>query len=163
MFHLEPWLFTSACWNTFNRSQLSRVFDKFWVSQNLFGFPSLRGNTSVKCPSLFFWNLFHSGGIYSQHTSLYISKTKTEVLIFDNMMYDLDYNILTFKLRGWWCNNITTCYARKKTHLGSSKYMSKQIAFSGILGDNQARNPGIYYSCLSFKRNPFSIQKEISI
>lgn len=52
---------------------------------------------------------------------------------------------------GSWCNNITTCSARTKTRLGSSKYMSKQVQFSGLLGKSEAKNPGIYSSCLCFE------------
>ncbi|THU74015.1 hypothetical protein C4D60_Mb04t28900 [Musa balbisiana] len=43
---------------------------------------------------------------------------------------------------GGWCNNITTCLARKNTHLGSSRQMAKQLAFSGILSNTQTFNPG---------------------
>ncbi|CAL0311734.1 unnamed protein product [Lupinus luteus] len=45
---------------------------------------------------------------------------------------------------GGWCNNVTTCLNRKNNHLGSSKQMAKQIAFSGILGNKQQFNPDFY-------------------
>lgn len=45
---------------------------------------------------------------------------------------------------GSWCNNITTCSARTKTRLGSSKYMSKQVQFSGLLGNSKVKNPDFY-------------------
>lgn len=45
---------------------------------------------------------------------------------------------------GGWCNNVTTCLARKNTRLGSSKQMAKQIAFSGILSNYQTFNPDFY-------------------
>ncbi|KAH9320727.1 hypothetical protein KI387_015366 [Taxus chinensis] len=45
---------------------------------------------------------------------------------------------------GAWCNNVTTCSARKKTRLGSSNYMDKKTTFSGILGNNKERNPDFY-------------------
>uniref|UniRef100_A0A0C9S471 Pectin acetylesterase n=1 Tax=Wollemia nobilis TaxID=56998 RepID=A0A0C9S471_9CONI len=45
---------------------------------------------------------------------------------------------------GAWCNNVTTCLERKKTRLGSSNYMDKKVTFSGILGNNQKRNPDFY-------------------
>ena len=42
---------------------------------------------------------------------------------------------------GGWCNNVTTCLARKVTRLGSSRQMAKLLAFSGILSDNKKFNP----------------------
>ncbi|XP_021855902.2 pectin acetylesterase 8 isoform X3 [Spinacia oleracea] len=45
---------------------------------------------------------------------------------------------------GGWCNNVTTCLERKYTHLGSSWKMDKQLAFSGILGNNPMFNPDFY-------------------
>ncbi|XP_038976343.1 pectin acetylesterase 8-like [Phoenix dactylifera] len=45
---------------------------------------------------------------------------------------------------GGWCNNVTTCLARKSTRLGSSRQMVKQIAFSGILNNRQTFNPDFY-------------------
>ncbi|KAK9144102.1 hypothetical protein Sjap_004005 [Stephania japonica] len=45
---------------------------------------------------------------------------------------------------GGWCNNVTTCLARKNTRLGSSKQMVKQIAFSGLLSNKPQFNPDFY-------------------
>ncbi|KAK4252615.1 hypothetical protein QN277_014362 [Acacia crassicarpa] len=45
---------------------------------------------------------------------------------------------------GGWCNNVTTCLARKSTRLGSSKEMAKQVAFSGLLSDKENLNPDFY-------------------
>lgn len=45
---------------------------------------------------------------------------------------------------GGWCNNITSCFKRAQTRLGSSVYMAGKVAFSGILGDNQTQNPDFY-------------------
>ncbi|KAL2472257.1 Pectin acetylesterase 8 [Abeliophyllum distichum] len=45
---------------------------------------------------------------------------------------------------GGWCNNVTSCLARKNTRLGSSKYMDKNLAFSGILGNRGQFNPDFY-------------------
>ncbi|XP_027359926.1 pectin acetylesterase 8-like isoform X2 [Abrus precatorius] len=45
---------------------------------------------------------------------------------------------------GGWCNNVTTCLSRKTNHLGSSKQMAKQIAFSGILSNRREFNPDFY-------------------
>ncbi|KAH1266691.1 Pectin acetylesterase 8 [Glycine max] len=45
---------------------------------------------------------------------------------------------------GGWCNNVTTCLARKTNRLGSSKQMAKQIAFSGILNNRAMFNPDFY-------------------
>ncbi|RVX02152.1 Pectin acetylesterase 8 [Vitis vinifera] len=45
---------------------------------------------------------------------------------------------------GGWCNNASTCLARRDNRLGSSKQMVKQIAFSGILSNKQKFNPDFY-------------------
>ncbi|KAI5593166.1 hypothetical protein POPTR_004G234100v4 [Populus trichocarpa] len=45
---------------------------------------------------------------------------------------------------GGWCNNVTSCLSRKKTHLGSSKLMGQQIAFSGIMNNKRPFNPDFY-------------------
>lgn len=45
---------------------------------------------------------------------------------------------------GGWCNNATTCLARKNTRLGSSKAMVKELSFSGILSNKQKFNPDFY-------------------
>ncbi|MCL7026618.1 hypothetical protein MKW94_024327, partial [Papaver nudicaule] len=45
---------------------------------------------------------------------------------------------------GGWCNNATTCLARKNNRLGSSKQMIKQIAFSGLLHNKEKFNPDFY-------------------
>ncbi|KAL8499545.1 hypothetical protein ACS0TY_022480 [Phlomoides rotata] len=45
---------------------------------------------------------------------------------------------------GGWCNNVTTCLARKETRLGSSKKMVKQVAFSGIFSNKPQLNPDFY-------------------
>ncbi|KAJ4832051.1 hypothetical protein Tsubulata_009174 [Turnera subulata] len=45
---------------------------------------------------------------------------------------------------GGWCNNVTSCLSRKNTHLGSSKRMGQQIAFSGILSNQKQFNPDFY-------------------
>lgn len=51
---------------------------------------------------------------------------------------------------GGWCNDVTTCLARKNTRLGSSKAMVKELSFSGILSNKQKFNPGIIFSINSF-------------
>ncbi|KAK4803303.1 hypothetical protein SAY86_001506 [Trapa natans] len=45
---------------------------------------------------------------------------------------------------GGWCNNVTNCLVRRRTHLGSSNQMEKQIPFSGILSGNRDFNPDFY-------------------
>ncbi|KAL8054123.1 hypothetical protein ABFX02_05G117400 [Erythranthe guttata] len=45
---------------------------------------------------------------------------------------------------GGWCNNATTCLARRNGRLGSSKQMAKQIAFSGIFSNKPQFNPDFY-------------------
>ncbi|KAL0758886.1 hypothetical protein Bca101_075036 [Brassica carinata] len=45
---------------------------------------------------------------------------------------------------GGWCGTIEDCVNMKKTSHGSSKYMEKQIPFTGILSDKAAENPDFY-------------------
>ncbi|EPS71696.1 hypothetical protein M569_03061, partial [Genlisea aurea] len=45
---------------------------------------------------------------------------------------------------GGWCNNVTTCLARRDTRLGSSRRMATQIAFSGIFSNRPQFNPDFY-------------------
>ncbi|KAL6011050.1 hypothetical protein ACLOJK_001494 [Asimina triloba] len=45
---------------------------------------------------------------------------------------------------GAWCNNATTCLARRDTRLGSSKKMTTQYTFSGILSNKASFNPDFY-------------------
>ncbi|KZV19785.1 hypothetical protein F511_18784 [Dorcoceras hygrometricum] len=45
---------------------------------------------------------------------------------------------------GAWCNNDTTCLARKSTRLGSSTKMVKTLSFSGILSNKPQFNPDFY-------------------
>ncbi|XP_040994724.1 pectin acetylesterase 12-like isoform X1 [Juglans microcarpa x Juglans regia] len=45
---------------------------------------------------------------------------------------------------GGWCNNIRTCVYRKKTLRGSSTYMEKEIAFTGILSNKAEENPDFF-------------------
>ncbi|XP_027348610.1 pectin acetylesterase 8-like isoform X1 [Abrus precatorius] len=45
---------------------------------------------------------------------------------------------------GGWCNNVTTCLARRDTRLGSSKKMDKQLSFSGFFSNGKKFNPDFY-------------------
>lgn len=45
---------------------------------------------------------------------------------------------------GGWCNNIRTCVFRKTTRRGSSKYMEKQINFTGIMSNKPEENPDFF-------------------
>ncbi|KAL4324039.1 hypothetical protein GQ457_11G010930 [Hibiscus cannabinus] len=45
---------------------------------------------------------------------------------------------------GGWCNNIRNCVYRKKTRRGSSRYMEKQIPFTGILSEKAEENPDFF-------------------
>ncbi|KAL9247003.1 hypothetical protein vseg_020476 [Gypsophila vaccaria] len=45
---------------------------------------------------------------------------------------------------GAWCNDSTTCLERAQTELGSSKLMSTNYDFSGILSNDTERNPEFY-------------------
>ncbi|KAF3454751.1 hypothetical protein FNV43_RR05199 [Rhamnella rubrinervis] len=45
---------------------------------------------------------------------------------------------------GGWCNSIRNCVYRKTTRRGSSKFMEKQIAFTGILSNKPQENPDFF-------------------
>lgn len=45
---------------------------------------------------------------------------------------------------GGWCNNVRTCVYRKTTRRGSSKYMEKQLAFTGLLSNKAEENPDFF-------------------
>ncbi|KAG7024056.1 Pectin acetylesterase 12 [Cucurbita argyrosperma subsp. argyrosperma] len=45
---------------------------------------------------------------------------------------------------GGWCNNIRNCVYRKTTRRGSSKFMEKQIPFTGILSNKAEENPDFF-------------------
>jgi hypothetical protein len=51
---------------------------------------------------------------------------------------------------GGWCDTVRSCANRSTSHLGSSKFMEKQINFTGILSDDPALNPGtrVHAVCL---------------
>lgn len=45
---------------------------------------------------------------------------------------------------GGWCNTIQSCSLRKRTQLGSSKYMDRQVPFFGILSSQPSQNPDFF-------------------
>ncbi|XP_030529536.1 pectin acetylesterase 12 [Rhodamnia argentea] len=45
---------------------------------------------------------------------------------------------------GGWCNNVRSCVYRKTTRRGSSKYMEKQLPFTGILSNKAEENPDFF-------------------
>ncbi|KDP23324.1 hypothetical protein JCGZ_23157 [Jatropha curcas] len=45
---------------------------------------------------------------------------------------------------GGWCNSIRNCVYRKTTRRGSSRYMEKQLAFTGILSNKPEENPDFF-------------------
>ncbi|XP_030961580.1 pectin acetylesterase 12-like isoform X2 [Quercus lobata] len=45
---------------------------------------------------------------------------------------------------GGWCNNLRSCVYRKTSRHGSTAYMEKEIAFTGILSDKAGYNPDFY-------------------
>ncbi|XP_022635077.1 pectin acetylesterase 3 isoform X2 [Vigna radiata var. radiata] len=45
---------------------------------------------------------------------------------------------------GGWCNTIRSCVFRKTTRRGSSKFMEKQLAFTGILSNKAEENPDFF-------------------
>ncbi|TKY61638.1 Pectin acetylesterase 3 [Spatholobus suberectus] len=45
---------------------------------------------------------------------------------------------------GGWCNTIRSCVFRKTTRRGSSKYMEKQLPFTGILSNKAEENPDFF-------------------
>ncbi|KAG2402444.1 Pectin acetylesterase [Vigna angularis] len=45
---------------------------------------------------------------------------------------------------GGWCNDVKSCVYRKKTRRGSSRFMEKQIPFTGILSNSAEDNPDFF-------------------
>lgn len=45
---------------------------------------------------------------------------------------------------GGWCNTIKNCVFRKTTRRGSSKYMEKQLPFTGLLSNKPQQNPDFF-------------------
>ncbi|PKI68669.1 pectin acetylesterase 3 [Punica granatum] len=45
---------------------------------------------------------------------------------------------------GGWCNTIRNCVYRKTTRRGSSKFMEKQLPFTGILSEKPEENPDFF-------------------
>ncbi|XP_062084891.1 pectin acetylesterase 3-like [Humulus lupulus] len=45
---------------------------------------------------------------------------------------------------GGWCNTIRSCVYRKTTRRGSSKFMEKQLPFTGLLSNKPEENPDFY-------------------
>ncbi|KAJ7977763.1 Pectin acetylesterase [Quillaja saponaria] len=45
---------------------------------------------------------------------------------------------------GGWCNTIRNCVYRKTTRRGSSKYMEKQLPFTGLLSNKAEENPDFF-------------------
>ncbi|XP_027934380.1 pectin acetylesterase 12-like [Vigna unguiculata] len=45
---------------------------------------------------------------------------------------------------GGWCNDVRSCVYRKKTRRGSSRFMEKQIPFTGILSNSAEDNPDFF-------------------
>ncbi|KAI4325043.1 hypothetical protein MLD38_030471 [Melastoma candidum] len=45
---------------------------------------------------------------------------------------------------GGWCQNVNNCIFRKTTRRGSSKFMEKELAFTGILSDKPEENPDFF-------------------
>ncbi|OAY62571.1 Pectin acetylesterase 3, partial [Ananas comosus] len=59
----------------------------------------------------------------------------------NNWLVDLE---VSGQRGGGWCNNIRSCVYRKTSRHGSSNYMEKQIAFTGILSNKPEENPDFY-------------------
>ncbi|XP_030460342.1 pectin acetylesterase 6 [Syzygium oleosum] len=45
---------------------------------------------------------------------------------------------------GGWCNTVRNCVYRKTTRRGSSKFMEKEVAFTGILSNKAEENPDFF-------------------
>ncbi|KAL6987614.1 [Wnt protein] O-palmitoleoyl-L-serine hydrolase [Sarracenia purpurea var. burkii] len=45
---------------------------------------------------------------------------------------------------GGWCDTIESCSSRRRTALGSSRYMDGQVSFSGILSHESSENPDFF-------------------
>ena len=58
---------------------------------------------------------------------------------------------------GGWCTTIRNCVSRKTTRLGSSKYMDKQVPFTGILSNKAEETPGfslyLTHACVNYAKN----------
>lgn len=95
--------------------------------------------TSCKCSVSCYWDL----------SSLCFWIHYTEDCFPNIMVMDATSDLISFSFKyqgGGWCNNVTTCLARKNSRLGSSRQMVKQIAFSGILSNGQTFNPGMAFN-----------------
>ena len=55
---------------------------------------------------------------------------------------------------GGWCNTIRNCVFRKTTRRGSSKYMEKQLPFTGLLSNKPQQNAGSLV-CFVFPLLPY--------
>ena len=106
----------------------------------------------LNCHSLFGWNtaglpsaswiwigckqLAHSvGGGFS-----------STICLFSSFSCECYYIIVWFcsvLQGGGWCNTIRNCVYRKTTRRGSSKFMEKQLPFTGILSNKPEENPGM--------------------
>ncbi|GLT68126.1 hypothetical protein SLA2020_403840 [Shorea laevis] len=53
-------------------------------------------------------------------------------------------NWLVYIEGGGWCDTISKCSSRSLTPLGSSKYMERQVPFTGILSSDPAQNPDFF-------------------
>ena len=80
------------------------------------------------------WNLYATVII---HRHVIIMYTRLWILAY------LTCLIVSILLQGGgWCNTISSCVFRKTTRRGSSKYMEKQLAFTGLLSNKAEENPG---------------------
>ncbi|XP_024175685.1 pectin acetylesterase 10-like [Rosa chinensis] len=59
---------------------------------------------------------------------------------------------------GGWCNTIRNCAYRKTTRRGSSKFMEKQLLFTGILSNKAEENPGLGISSEMLPKESLSDQ-----
>ncbi|XP_074270427.1 pectin acetylesterase 8-like isoform X1 [Silene latifolia] len=96
--------------------------------------------------------LLKSEGLYVQTTYLRSAVAKGAVCLDGsapaynlNRGYGSGVNSWLVQIEGGgWCNNITSCLARKYMHLGSSRKMVNPLAFSGIMSNNPMYNPDFH-------------------
>ena len=83
-------------------------------------------------------DLSWAGHSHNPENSIW-KKKRSELLELKSV---ISLNWVSWLQGGGWCNNIKSCVFRKTTRRGSSKYMEKTLAFTGILSNKAEENPG---------------------
>ena len=85
---------------------------------------------------------FKMGRTFSQSWKFYMGRKKEKKSELLELKSVTTLNWVSWLQGGGWCNNIKSCVFRKTTRRGSSKYMEKTLAFTGILSNKAEENPG---------------------